>query len=360
MPELIGKNTVIADLDKPFVRKNVGLVMAGGDELANRYGAKIIQNGSEVDVSAYSVLGYLIRPNDETLKIYGEASGSMVYVDIPKNGYAYDGAFTLTLKVLGDGFTKTIAIFDGQIAKTTTETIVDGDRVVYDAEAILVLIDAMEKAEADAVAATTATNTAIANANTATSDAVSASTSANNASTRANTVAASLEGLTVEAHSVPNGSGANATIGLVDGKYHLTIYAEQGIDGTSFTILGLFATLSELQTTHPTGNAGDAYAVGTADSNRIYLWDVRTNEWTDVGNLQGVPGVKGDKGDPFTYADFTEEQLAALKGEKGDSGSNGSDGYTPIRGTDYWTEADKATIVNDVLASLPNASGVSF
>lgn len=46
-----------------------------------------------------------------------------------------------------------------------------------------------------------------------------------------------------------------------------------------------------------------------------------------------------------------------LKGEKGATGSNGK---TPVRGTDYWTASDKAGIVNDVLAALPNASGVSF
>ena len=67
----------------------------------------------------------------------------------------------------------------------------------------------------------------------------------------------------------------------------------------------------------------------------------------------GVPGKDGAKGDPFTYDDFTEEQLALLKGEKGDPGDEGipgepgrpgEDGYTPVRGTDYWTEADKAEI----------------
>ena len=77
-------------------------------------------------------------------------------------------------------------------------------------------------------------------------------------------------------------------------------------------------------------------------------------------------GLKGDKGDPFTYSDFTAEQLAALKGEKGDKGDKGekgdpgADGYTPVKGTDYWTAADKAEIVNDVLAALPTWTGGSY
>lgn len=51
----------------------------------------------------------------------------------------------------------------------------------------------------------------------------------------------------------------------------------------------------------------------------------------------------------YTYVDL-----------KGATGEPGADGYTPVRGTDYWTAADQAQIVQDVLAALPNASGVSF
>ena len=37
----------------------------------------------------------------------------------------------------------------------------------------------------------------------------------------------------------------------------------------------------------------------------------------------------------------------------------GADSYTPVRGTDYWTDDDKTEIVNDVLELLPRAeSGV--
>ena len=38
----------------------------------------------------------------------------------------------------------------------------------------------------------------------------------------------------------------------------------------------------------------------------------------------------------------------------------GADGYTPQKGTDYWTTADRAAMVQDVLNALPNANGVSF
>lgn len=49
-----------------------------------------------------------------------------------------------------------------------------------------------------------------------------------------------------------------------------------------------------------------------------------------------------------------------LKGDKGDTGAAGADGYTPVKGTDYWTAADKAEIVNDTLAALPTWTGGSY
>ena len=47
-------------------------------------------------------------------------------------------------------------------------------------------------------------------------------------------------------------------------------------------------------------------------------------------------------------------------GAPGAKGDPGKDGKTPEKGVDYWTAADKADIVTDVLAALPNASGVNF
>lgn len=47
-------------------------------------------------------------------------------------------------------------------------------------------------------------------------------------------------------------------------------------------------------------------------------------------------------------------------GLKGDTGAAGADGYTPVKGTDYWTETDKAEIVADTLAALPTWTGGNY
>lgn len=59
-----------------------------------------------------------------------------------------------------------------------------------------------------------------------------------------------------------------------------------GMDGTSVNILGSYNTLEELQTAHPTGNAGDAYII----NGNLYVWEVDDAEWGNVGNIQGPAG----------------------------------------------------------------------
>ena len=67
------------------------------------------------------------------------------------------------------------------------------------------------------------------------------------------------------------------------------INGANGSDGTSINILGSYITLSELQTAHPTGNAGDAYIV----SGNLYVWTADDSQWENVGNIQGPAGTNG-------------------------------------------------------------------
>ena len=38
-------------------------------------------------------------------------------------------------------------------------------------------------------------------------------------------------------------------------------------------------------------------------------------------------------------------------------GKGGADGNTPVKGTDYWTDADKAEMIADVISALPVYNG---
>ena len=66
--------------------------------------------------------------------------------------------------------------------------------------------------------------------------------------------------------------------------------------------------------------------------------------WT---NDKGLPNpepvnIKGVKGD---------------KGKDGANGKDGADGYTPVKGKDYFTDADKSEMVSSVISQLPVYDG---
>ena len=86
-------------------------------------------------------------------------------------------------------------------------------------------------------------------------------------------------------------------------------------------------------------------------------------EWETIFDFSTVETVKGDPGDtPHIGANgnwFVGETDTGVKaqGDKGDTGAagkNGSDGKTPVRGTDYWTEADKTEIKSYVDEAIVN------
>lgn len=87
----------------------------------------------------------------------------------------------------------------------------------------------------------------------------------------------------------------------------------KGTDGTSVTILGSYDSYDALVAEHPTGTMGDSYLV----AEDLYIWSENNADWINVGNIRGPAGEQGVQG---------------------------NDGLTPVRGEDYWTEEDIATI----------------
>ena len=99
----------------------------------------------------------------------------------------------------------------------------------------------------------------------------------------------------------------------------------KGDTGSGFKVLDYYDTLEALEAAVTAPIAGDAYGVGTAAPYDIYIYG-KTSGWRNNGPIRGEQGPAG---------------------------------YTPVRGTDYWTESDQQAIVDAVLAALPAAEGVS-
>ena len=96
--------------------------------------------------------------------------------------------------------------------------------------------------------------------------------------------------------------------------------------------------------TGPSGADGVTPHIG--DNGNWYLGDEDTG--VAAKGAKGDTGAQGPKGDP------------GAKGDTGAQGPKGDDGHTPVKGTDYWTEADKQEIVNIVIAALPDGTEVAY
>lgn len=104
---------------------------------------------------------------------------------------------------------------------------------------------------------------------------------------------------------------------------------EKGETGSGFRVLDYYGSLSELKSAVPSPEVGDAYGVGSGEPYDIYIYG-ETSGWVNNGPLQGAKG------------------------------EDGADGYTPVKGTDYWTAADQAAIVSAVLANFTDVSEVGL
>lgn len=92
-----------------------------------------------------------------------------------------------------------------------------------------------------------------------------------------------------------------------------------GKDGTSFQVIGKYDTLSDLTEAHPTGTAGDAYAVGV-ETTDIYIWDIDSNTWKNIGPLEGPAGPQGEQGPKGDTGDQGPQGPAGEDGQPGPAG----------------------------------------
>lgn len=97
-----------------------------------------------------------------------------------------------------------------------------------------------------------------------------------------------------------------------------------------------------------TGSSGEDGATFTpiVDSDGNLSWS--NNKGLANPDTVNIKGPKGDKG-------YTGDV-----GPTGATGASGADGKTPVKGTDYWTEDDKAEIISAVLDALPAAEGGTY
>ena len=121
-------------------------MISEGDEAANRYGGRIMEDGEPVDLTGCTVTGYFIRPDRATVLIEGNASGNEFYVNLPEACYAETGVYTLAIKVTGGGTTSTIRIIDGTVVETVSGDLIDPGGIIPDIDDLMAVIYRAEEA----------------------------------------------------------------------------------------------------------------------------------------------------------------------------------------------------------------------
>lgn len=357
------------DLNAQLTTRLLPGVLQQGDDNANVFIINVHRGKEAADLTGCSVTGYFQRGDSDRVPLAGTVDGNTVSVPLEAQCYAVSGDYRAFVRLVNaeTGEKTTILRLAGYVETEGSGAILDPTGRIPSIEDIIAQLDEMERATDETKTATEEAQAAAEAAREAAESAAKAgeaTEAANNAAGRADVAAAAIEDMTVEAYSVPYGTGASAQFDKTGEAYRMIIYTErgpQGETGHGLDILGTFATVEALAAAVTNPKQGDMYNVGTQTPYSIYMWQESKGEWEYQGELQGATGVH------YTPV-ITTTDSAVMLGFTNSGGLEnpepvnikGADGKTPVRGTDYWTEDDKTEIIADVLSSLPNASGVSF
>ena len=129
---------------RSFAQKIIG----EGDIKANRYGIRLWRNGEPVSCGGSTCMGYFIsHATGDTVTINGGLfSGQEAFVELPAACYAYDGGFSLVIKLVGGGVTGTMRIIDGTVVDSMIGAPIDPGGVIPDLEDLLEVIERAEDA----------------------------------------------------------------------------------------------------------------------------------------------------------------------------------------------------------------------
>ena len=135
------------------------------------------------------------------------------------------------------------------------------------------------------------------------------------------------DGFSPIATVVPTEDGALITITDKNGTTTATV--KNGTDGVK-------GDKGDTGPQGPKGDKGDTGAAGANGADGVGISSVKQTTTSTADDGNNVITV--------TLTNGTTSTFKVQNGSKGSKGATGADGYTPVRGTDYWTTEDKEEI----------------
>lgn len=218
MPHIPMDYTV--DLGKTINVTPLHTLFAMGDDNAHRFAFSIVQDGKPVDLSGCTVLATYtnFNPHGVTVNLGGKIEDGKAVALLNKSCYTMEGRFAIVVRLKNSVGTSAIFYGDGYMSRTTADTVIDGDYIIYDVNTLLEKIAEINEA-------TSSANAAAQNANTA-------ANTANSSAQTADSAAGKIDEMTVSATPLDAGT-ASAALTLVDGHYHLTLGLPKGDTGAT-------------------------------------------------------------------------------------------------------------------------------
>lgn len=185
-------------------------------------------------------------------------------------------------------------------------------------------------------------------------------------------VVAAGQNITVAAtNTLPAGSQASVTQKYEDGKNEFTFSIPEGLKGDPgkpFSIAKIFSSKDALNGDGLSEGDFVIIASDVNDPNNATLFTWTGSEFKEIADLSGAQGIQGPAG-PAATIHVTKAytvpagQLPVFKAiPKGDGNFDvevglpqGETGKAPVRGVDYWTDADKQAIKDDVAQVVGDA-----
>lgn len=158
------KNIYNVELTKPLEPINLRSTFLSQDNLGNRIGIRVFENGEPYALSG-GCSGLVQRNDGNTVTVPGVVSGNTAYIDLPESAYAVAGPVVIAIKVVTGDTTTTGLLGYGTVVLSSTGAYIDPGKAVPDVTQIVALYNQMQTATTAAESATAAANTAAASAN---------------------------------------------------------------------------------------------------------------------------------------------------------------------------------------------------